>query len=134
MAGNELKRQDFENRKEELSKYFTFLQSKDLKKEASYLSGGQRHQLALAMVMIRKPRFLILDEPSAGLSPALMNELYTILNNLREEGKHGIILIEQNISKAIEFSKKTILMRNGVGEIYENESKEVVYNLLRKMF
>jgi len=113
MAGNELKRKEIEERIAELSVYFTFLQSEDLTKEAGNLSGGLRHQLALAMVLIRNPKFLILDEPSAGLSPVLMNEMYVILNNLWQDRQLGIILIEQNVSRAIEFSERVILMKNG---------------------
>ncbi len=118
MAGNELKRKDLENQVEKLSKYFTFLHKKELKKEAGYLSGGLRHQLALAMVLIRNPKFLILDEPSAGLSPALMSETYEILIKLKQERKLGIILIEQNVTRAIEFSERIVLIKSG--EIEEN--------------
>jgi branched-chain amino acid transport system ATP-binding protein len=84
-----------------------------LKKKASYLSGGERHQLALAMVLLRSPKLLILDEPSSGLSPILMNDLFKILQNLKENEELTIILIEQNTLKAIEFFERLILIENG---------------------
>ncbi len=76
--------------------------------------GGEQHQLALAMVMIRKPKFLILDEPSAGLSPANVNTLYQILTALKKNWEIGILLIEQNVKMAFEFSDKVLLLQDGI--------------------
>ena len=80
---------------------------------ADKLSGGQRHQLALAMALATAPDLVILDEPSAGLSPAAVNGMYDMLSAVREELKTTIILIEQNISRAAAFSGSCILLQNG---------------------
>mgnify|MGYP002626430650 CR=1 FL=1 len=70
---------------------------------ADKLSGGQRHELALAMTLSHRPRLLILDEPSAGLSPIAVEEMYAMLNKIREQFGAAIMLIEQNIARAVEF-------------------------------
>jgi ABC-type branched-subunit amino acid transport system ATPase component len=85
-----------------------------LRKNADKLSGGQRHQLALAMCLLRQPKLLILDEPSAGLSPQAVDETYRILQNLRETKNLTIMLIEQNVSRAVEFCDSINLLKNGV--------------------
>lgn len=80
---------------------------------ADKLSGGQKHQLALAMALVSRPRMLILDEPSAGLSPKSAEQMYNILHNLAESLDITIILIEQNIPKVIEFCSRVCLMKQG---------------------
>ena len=80
---------------------------------ADKLSGGQRHQLALAMTLARRPKLAILDEPSAGLSPKAVDEMYAILQQVREHLGITILLIEQNIAKAIDFCDRSILLAQG---------------------
>lgn len=80
---------------------------------ADKLSGGQRHQLALAMTLARRPKLAILDEPSAGLSPKSVEEMYKILQQVRERLGVTILLIEQNIAKAIDFCDRSILFAQG---------------------
>ena len=70
---------------------------------ADKLSGGQKHQLSLAMTLATHPRLVILDEPSAGLSPIAVEEMYQMLRETREKLGISIILIEQNVAKAVEF-------------------------------
>lgn len=80
---------------------------------ADKLSGGQRHQLALAMTLARQPRLAILDEPSAGLSPVAVVEMYDILHEVRTRLGVTMLLIEQNIAKAMEFCNRSILLAQG---------------------
>lgn len=80
---------------------------------ADKLSGGERHQLALAMVLATSPKILILDEPSAGLSPKAVHEIYDLLERIREQGEISIILIEQNVSKAVGYCNRCVLMQQG---------------------
>lgn len=99
-----------------IKNYFIFLQRNTIqlrKMRADKLSGGERHQLALAMCVLKDPALLILDEPSAGLSPLAVNEMYRTLNTLRAKNNLTTILIEQNISRAIEFSGSVNLLQNG---------------------
>ena len=80
---------------------------------ADKLSGGERSQLALAMNVLKEPSLLILDEPSAGLSPLVVNEMYQILETLRSENRLTTILIEQNIARAVDFCSSVNMMTNG---------------------
>lgn len=98
-------------------------------KMADKLSGGQRHQLALAMTLARRPRLLILDEPSAGLSPKAVEEMYKQLEQIRHLWKCTILLIEQNIYKAINFCDRSLLLQQGfVGHTFiDNEIKEIEF-------
>lgn len=82
-------------------------------KMADKLSGGQRHQLALAMTLATNPKMVILDEPSAGLSPKAVEEMYSILRVVREKFNVTVLLIEQNISKAVEYCGRYVLMQTG---------------------
>lgn len=109
------------------------LPERELKgKMADKLSGGQRHQLALAMTLALRPRLLILDEPSAGLSPKSVEKMYEILSALRLKMNVTIILIEQNINKAILFCDRSLLIEQGAIS-HEFVSKDIV-EVERNMF
>lgn len=81
---------------------------------ADKLSGGQKHQLALAMALATEPKLVILDEPSAGLSPRAVEEMYALLEVVREMMAMTVILIEQNVSRAVIFCGKCIIIQQGV--------------------
>lgn len=93
-------------------------------KMADKLSGGQRHQLALAMVLATHPNLVILDEPSAGLAPKAVDEMYQILREMREQLNITIVLIEQNIAKSVLFCDKSLLLKQGV-IVYSFEAKDM---------
>lgn len=98
---------------------------------ADKLSGGQKQQLSLAMTLATNPLLVILDEPSAGLSPKAVEEMYAILNDVREQFGIVIILIEQNIAKAVEFCDSIVMLRQGVFyPIHANQSFNEIENIL----
>ena len=76
-------------------------------------SGGQRHELALAMTLARQPKLVILDEPSAGLSPKAVEEMYGMLKQIRELIGLTIVLVEQNVSRAVAFCDRCVLLEQG---------------------
>ena len=80
---------------------------------ADKLSGGQKHQLSLAMTLATNPRLVILDEPSAGLSPKAVEDMYVMLQAVRDTLGVTIILIEQNIARAISFCDRYAIMQTG---------------------
>lgn len=115
-AGMALSKKELFKQKEEVKSYFDLF--KDNQKgraslKASFLSGGEQHQLALAMVMMKDPEFLILDEPSAGLSPGNVKKLYDYLSNIKNNKKISILLIEQNVQFAYNFSNRVTLLKRG---------------------
>jgi len=99
------------DKNDELLSFFPVLKKHWLD-DAGMLSGGERHELALAMVLAKQPELLILDEPSAGLSPSATNDLYDVLSKVKQQ-QISIVLIEQNISKAIAFSQRIAVMQDG---------------------
>ena len=90
---------------------------------ADKLSGGQKHQLSLVMTLATNPHLVILDEPSAGLSPKTVEEMYQMLRDVRSKLNVTIIFIEQNIAKAVEFCDRNQIISSGV--IKENNIKNL---------
>ena len=94
------------------------------------LSGGQQHQLSLAMTLATGPHLVVLDEPSAGLSPKAVEEMYAMLRACREKLGITIFLIEQNIVKAAEFCDRIIMIRQGIiVPIQSNDDLNKMFNL-----
>jgi len=112
-ASNDLNKKDYSERLNSIKTYFELFNNGRMNIQASYLSGGEQHQLALSMVLMQKPNFLILDEPSAGLSPANVKSLYNALYKIKENEVNSILIIEQNVNAAIEFSNRVILLQEG---------------------
>ena len=102
------------NQKESIKQvYENFPLLKDRKKDkAGNLSGGQRQILALGRALITKPSLLLLDEPSAGLSPVAINEVFSIVNDINESGV-SILLVEQNAKRALSFSNRGYVLDQG---------------------
>ena len=80
--------------------------------EARTLSGGQRQVLAVAMALMAAPRLMLLDEPSAGLSPAASAELFTLIKGLHHEGM-TVIMVEQNAIDALQIADRGYLLVDG---------------------
>jgi branched-chain amino acid transport system ATP-binding protein len=79
---------------------------------AAKLSGGEQQQLAIARALVSNPRLLLLDEPSLGLAPKVIDQVFEVLGSLRADGV-TVLLIEQNAHRTITFADRTYVMRTG---------------------
>ena len=94
-------------------------------KMAAYLSGGQQQMLAIGRGYMAKPRLLLLDEPSLGLSPALVAEIFDIITRLNREQGLTILLVEQNANVALRASQRGYVMEVG-GMVMDGASDELL--------
>jgi branched-chain amino acid transport system ATP-binding protein len=81
--------------------------------EAGHLSGGEQQMLAIGRALMSRPKLLMLDEPSLGLSPLLTQDIFTIIQEINQKDGVTILLVEQNVNMALKYADFAFLMENG---------------------
>ncbi len=93
---------------------------------ARSLSGGEQQQLAIARALISEPRLLLLDEPSLGLAPRVVELIFQVLEDLRKDGV-TILLVEQNARRTLEIANHSYVLR--LGRVAIEDSREGFANM-----
>ena len=96
---------------EEMGEMFPVLQAR-LNQAGGTLSGGEQQMLAIARALMSKPRLLILDEPSLGLAPLMVERIFEIIEDLKRQGL-TILLVEQNVHHALDVADRAYVMETG---------------------
>ena len=103
-------------------------------KVSGYLSGGEQQMLVIGRSLMARPKILMLDEPSLGLAPLVVKEIFNIIQRINQEEKMGILLVEQNAQAALGISFYAYVMENGrvvldgpAEKVSENEDVKEFY-------
>ncbi|MCL4155819.1 UNVERIFIED_CONTAM: hypothetical protein GTU68_020885 [Idotea baltica] len=96
---------------DEMAQQFPVLRNK-WSTAAGYLSGGEAQQLAIARALMSRPKLLMMDEPSLGLAPVLVDVVFELIASLRSQGR-TLLVVEQNAARMLEASDRAYVMRSG---------------------
>lgn len=107
-----LKSEEVEKRLEEIEKLFPALQKK-LSLVARNLSGGERQQVALAMALVKRPQMLLLDEPSLGLAPAVLGNVFHQLKNINDLYGITVLIVEHKVNEVFKIADWALGLRRG---------------------
>lgn len=97
---------------EQVYGYFPILRERQ-RQDAGLLSGGQQQMLAISRALMQRPRLLLMDEPSFGLAPLVIREIFEIMRVVNREEGVGILLVEQNVARALEIADHAWLLETG---------------------
>ena len=104
-------RHDLAARLEEIAETFPRLKER-LDQEGTSLSGGEQQMLAIARAMVARPRMILLDEPSEGIMPLLVEEMFSLFRRMKAQGT-TLLLVEQNVERALSISDRAYVIDQG---------------------
>ncbi|NDL64550.1 high-affinity branched-chain amino acid ABC transporter ATP-binding protein LivF [Enterobacteriales bacterium SAP-6] len=111
MGGFFAERQQYQQRIERVFELFPRLQERRVQR-AGTMSGGEQQMLAIGRALMSQPRLLLLDEPSLGLAPIIIQQIFDTIEQLRQEGM-TIFLVEQNANQALKLADRGYVLENG---------------------
>ncbi len=104
-----------------------------LAQKAGTMSGGEQQMLAIGRGLMAEPRLLILDEPSLGLSPLLVEELFTLIRRLHGDGL-SVLLVEQNVAQSLEIADRAYVLENGAVRFEGRPAELLASDALRRAY
>ena len=111
-ASSNDKGKNFDNDVKDVYDLFPVLKDR-LSQRGGTLSGGEQQMLAIGRALMAKPKMLLLDEPSLGIAPKLVNQIFASIKNINKEKNVTIFLVEQNAKKALELADRAYVLVNG---------------------
>lgn len=117
---------EYEQKLNEILEIFPKLKER-LRQIAGSLSGGEQQMLAIARGLMSDPKLLMLDEPSLGLAPVIVGNMFELIVNIKETKNIPILLVEQNANMALKISQKGYVLENGKIKFY-GQSKDLIDN------
>ena len=118
-------RKNFKNSLQEVIRLFPILTERK-EQLAGTLSGGEQQMLAIGRGLMAQPRVLMLDEPSLGLAPFVVQEIIEVIKTIRERGT-SVLLVEQNVFHALSISDRAYILENGE-RVMEGKGEELLKN------
>lgn len=100
---------------------------------AGTMSGGEQQMLAIGRGLMAEPRLLILDEPSLGLSPLLVEEMFTLISQLNTQGL-AVLLVEQNVGQSLEVAQRAYVLENGALRFSGSGAELLASDTLRRAY
>ncbi len=112
MAGYTVPSEELRRRIDEVSEMFPIVKER-MNKRAGQLSGGERQMLAMSMALLRRPKLMLLDEPTGALAPKIAMSVLSKIAKIREELGIALVLVEQNARRALQIGDRACLMVSG---------------------
>ncbi len=132
MGGFFTNKQEFESTLEHVFKLFPRLRERQSQRSGT-MSGGEQQMLAIGRALMTKPRMIFLDEPSLGLAPIIINQIFEIIEQLRDEGM-TVFLVEQNANQALRLADRGYVLENGEVVLQDTGDNLLVNEDVRKAY
>jgi branched-chain amino acid transport system ATP-binding protein len=114
--------------------FTTFPRLKErIAQKAGTMSGGEQQMLAIGRGMMAEPRLLILDEPSLGLSPLLVEQMFALISQLHAQGL-AVLLVEQNVGQSLEIAQRAYVLENGAVRFHGEPRELLASDELRRAY
>ncbi len=133
MSGYTLDEREREERLSNVLEVFPFLRGV-MNRRAYTLSGGERQMLSIAMAFMRRPKVIMMDEPTASLSPKMSSVVLNVVKSLRDDYGYTVILAEQNVIKTLQLADDAILMVSGRVTFHGDAQELLASKELGKMY